>query len=104
MIELAALITAVGVMAAFLLGYWLADKRSKDEIRRLAEQNQDLQGSLFHRIGYTPQVMTNLKEPVVEREMEQGDEKPHQQVHNQVTVDLFQRRQEAFARDILGNR
>lgn len=52
--ELASLVTAIGVCVAFLLGFMLCKYETKGVIQRLTYQNEILLECLMNRVGFTP--------------------------------------------------
>jgi hypothetical protein len=101
--EIAALITALGVFAAFVAGFYLAKtllnseiQRSTNEIQRLTQQNADLVGSLYHRIGYAPQLNHDKQEPRTEPDVEDARVAA---AKSHGYVDFFELRQQAFERE-----
>lgn len=105
--ELTALLNAVIIVLAFVGGFYLAKRMYSEDIQRLTQQNKDLIGSLYHRIGYAPPVLKSteaikqmtdaLKQSETATEPEAP---PRPSIVTPVNAfpDLFQRRQDAFKR------
>lgn len=125
--ELASLVTAIGVCIAFLLGFMLCKYETKGVIQRLTYQNEILLECLMNRVGFTPKTpaLTSISSlrhdlsSLIKRDKTTTitntvpimlpDDLPNAPVENTATMradhtkaalpDLFQRRQAAFELD-----
>lgn len=125
--ELASLVTAIGVCIAFLLGFMLCKYETKGVIQRLTYQNEILLECLMNRVGFTPKTpaptsISSLRHDLsslIKRDKTTTitntvpimlpDDLPNAPVENTATMradhtkaalpDLFQRRQAAFELD-----
>lgn len=125
--ELASLVTAIGVCAAFLLGFMLCKYETRGVIHRLTYQNEILLECLMNRVGFTPKRSAPAAEPSLRSDIASAlrrdktttitnpgpisfpDDLPAAPRENirpigaehakPVLPDLFQRRQAAFEKD-----
>lgn len=76
--ELAALINAILIVGAFVLGMWYAERKGRgerdvlrDQCETTQEQNRELLGTLYARVGYTPKrVVSSQKAEVGSQKQE----------------------------------
>lgn len=125
--ELASLVTAIGVCVAFLLGFMLCKYETKGVIQRLTYQNEILLECLMNRVGFTPKTLAPTSISSLRQDLSSlikrdktttitntgpimlPDDLPNAPVENTATMradhtkaalpDLFQRRQAAFELD-----
>jgi hypothetical protein len=102
--EFLALINALVIVGAFVGGFYLGKKQFTDVVTRLTQQNNDLLGSVFHRIGFKPEKVEKTEPstpltfpPTPLTNADTADDQPQPKPVNGFP-DLFARRNEAFAK------
>jgi uncharacterized protein YneF (UPF0154 family) len=102
--ELLALINALVIVGAFVGGFYVAKKQFTDVVTRLTQQNNELLGSVFHRIGFKPEKVEKTEPstpltfpPTPLANADTDDDQPQPKPVNGFP-DLFARRNEAFAK------